>query len=542
MGWTEHTDAAMRMETHFGDRLVRCFSDRPADTYAVFENTLARVPDQEAVVAGELRLSYRELGEIVEQTAAGLGQIGVGRNDRIGVLLGNRAEYIVAVLAALRVGAIAVPIGTRLVADEIHYVLDNCGACLLVFDSELEATVAALGPLPGLRHRVSCPPPGAHVRFDGLALDAPKLPARQPAPEEDTAFILYTSGTTGLPKGAMLTHFNIAHSLRHFELAQRLGPDERSMLAVPGTHVTGLVAIILSMLNVGGTVLILPTFHVQEFLKLAARERMTHTVLVPAMYNLCLLDSSLARYNLSAWRLGSYGGAPMPESAIADLGAKLPHLCLMNGYGATETTSPTSVTPIGEALSRRDTIGLPLHCAEVIIADDDGRELPAGSLGEIWIRGPMVVPGYWGAPAATAEAFTDGFWHSGDIGFLDADGYLHLVDRKKDMVNRGGYKIYSVEVENVLARHPGVLEAAVVAKPCPVLGERVHAFISRKLGELTECDLSAFCEGQLADYKRPESYTLLDEPLPRSGAGKLLKRNLREQLKNEGTSPARTSR
>jgi acyl-CoA synthetase (AMP-forming)/AMP-acid ligase II len=338
----------------------------------------------------------------------------------------------------------------------------------------------------------------------------------------------------------MLTHFNISHSLRHFELAQFLGADERSVLAVPGTHVTGLVAIILSMLNVGGAILMLPTFRVQRFLELAARERMTHTVLVPAMYNLCLLDADFSRHDLSAWRLGSYGGAPMPEATIVALGAKLPDLCLMNGYGATETTSPASVTPIGEAFQRRDTIGLPLHCAEVMVVDEHGRELPTGSVGEIWIKGPMVVPGYWEDPEATAGAFTGGFWHSGDVGFIDPDGYLHLVDRKKDMINRGGYKIYSVEVENVLAQHPGVLEAAVVAKPCAVLGERVHAFICRRFSYLDERDLSAFCADRLADYKRPESFTLLDEPLPRNSAGKLLKRSLREQLKRDTFSPVQT--
>jgi acyl-CoA synthetase (AMP-forming)/AMP-acid ligase II len=310
------------------------------------------------------------------------------------------------------------------------------------------------------------------------------------------------------------------------------------MLAVPGTHVTGLVAIILSMINVAGTVLMLATFRVEPFLQLAARERMTHTVLVPAMYNLCLLDPNLAQYDLSVWRLGSYGGAPMPESTIVELGARLPHLGLMNGYGATETTSPTSVTPIGEALTRRDTIGLPLHCAEVIVVGEDDRALPTGSVGEIWIKGPMVIPGYWEAPAATAETFKDGFWRSGDVGFLDADGYLHLVDRKKDVVNRGGYKVSSVEVENLLAQHPGILEAAVVAKPCPVLGERVHAFVSRKVKELNEHDLSGFCVDRLADYKRPESYTLLDEPLPRNSAGKLLKRHLREQLQHASPSSA----
>jgi O-succinylbenzoic acid--CoA ligase len=399
----------------------------------------------------------------------------------------------------------------------------------------LEETVAALGPLGPLEHRVSCPTSAAEVSFDGLSLDAPKLPPRQAAPEEETVFILYTSGTTGLPKGAMLTHFNVCHSLRHFELAQELGRDERSLLAVPGTHVTGLVAIILSMLNVGGTVLVLPVFRVQAFLELAAREGMTHTVLVPAMYNLCLLDPQFARHDLSAWRLGSYGGAPMPEATIVALGQALPDLSLMNGYGATETTSPTSVTPIGAALARRDTIGVPLHCAEVIVVDDRGRELPAGRLGEIWIKGPMVVPRYWGNPQATAESSTGGFWHSGDVGFVDADGFLHLVDRKKDMINRGGYKVYSVEVENVLAQHPGVLEAAIVAKPCPVLGERVHAFVSRTHSELTERELSLFCVDRLADYKRPESYTLVDVPLPRNGAGKLLKRSLRGRLSSADT-------
>jgi len=166
-----------------------------------------------------------------------------------------------------------------------------------------------------------------------------------------------------------------------------------------------------------------------------------------------------------------------------------------------------------------------------MVVDDDGREVPAGSVGDIWIRGPMVVPGYWRDPDATAASFTAGFWHSGDIGSLDADGYLRLVDRKKDMINRGGYKIFSVEVENVIAQHPGVLECAVVAKACPVLGERVHAYVSRAREDVTAESVSRFCAEKLADYKVPESITLLDEALPRSSAGKVLKRTLRDQLR-----------
>jgi O-succinylbenzoic acid--CoA ligase len=329
----------------------------------------------------------------------------------------------------------------------------------------------------------------------------------------------------------MLTHLNIWHSLRHFELAHRLGPGERSLLAVPATHVTGLVAIVLSMINVGGTTLMLSSFSARRFLGLAVRERMTHTVLVPAMYNLLLLDPDFGRSDLSSWRLGSYGGAPMPESAIVALGERLPGLTLMNGYGATETSSPTSLTPFDRGLARRDTVGLPVHCAEVIVVDESGREVPSGAIGEFWIRGPMVVPGYWRDPAATATSFTAGFWHSGDLGYLDADGYLHLVDRKKDMINRGGYKVYSAEVENVLAGHPGVLECAVVAKSCPVLGERVHAYVSRTAPNVTAEDLRAFCSTSLADYKVPESFTILDQPLPRNNSGKILKRELRDKLK-----------
>lgn len=531
MSWAHGSDLAIRREAHFGDRVVRCFADRTADLFTLFERAIASGADDEALVAGTVRLTYRELGAWVERVASGLARQGMERGDRLALVLGNRAEFVVAVLAALRVGAIAVPVGTRLAAAELRYVLEHCQAKLLVHDAEAQGAKAAAEGLSCLQHVIDCGTAGSDLTFGNLPLDEPMDMARPSVAEEDTAFLLYTSGTTGRPKGAMLTHLNVWHSLRHFELAHRLGPGERSLLAVPATHVTGLVAIVLSMINVGGTTLMLSSFSARRFIDLAVRERMTHTVLVPAMYSLLLLDPDFGRGDLSSWRLGSYGGAPMPESAIVALGERLPGLTLMNGYGATETSSPTSLTPFGQGLARRETIGLPVHCAEVIVADDRGREVPLGQVGELWIRGPMVVPGYWGDPAATAGSFTAGFWHSGDLGFRDTDGYLHLVDRKKDMINRGGYKVYSAEVENVLAGHPGVLECAVVAKPCPVLGERVHAYVSRTTPSVTGDELRAFCTSSLADYKVPESFTLLDQPLPRNNSGKILKRELRDDLK-----------
>jgi long-chain acyl-CoA synthetase len=522
-----------RYEAHFGDRVVRCFIERQADIYAIFERAVMLSPAAEAVVAGNVRLTYRDLHGCVEQVAAGLHHLGLAAGERVGVLVGNRPEFIVCILAALRLGAIAVPIDMRLAPAEVKFVLEHAEARVLMVDWDAARITSEIRKLPRVTV-VQCGGGAERLSFGDLALQQARAPDRPLPAEEDTAFLLYTSGTTGSPKAAMLTHLNVWHSLRHFALAHQLGLAERSLLAVPATHVTGLVAIVLSMINVGGAVLMLRSFNVRDFLSLAARERMTHTVLVPAMYNLLLRDPERHSLDLSAWRLGSYGGAPMPEATIVALGQWLPQLALVNGYGATETTSPTSLTPIGEGLARRDTVGKPVHCAEIIVVDDDGREVAAGAVGEIWIRGPMVIPGYWRNPDATSASFTAGFWHSGDIGSIDADGYLRLVDRKKDMINRGGYKIYSVEVENVITQHPGVLECAVVAKSCPVLGERVHAFVGRTTVDVTAESLSRFCVDKLADYKIPETFTLLDGSLPRSSAGKILKRVLRDQLTETG--------
>lgn len=521
---------ATRYEAHFDDRVVLCFAEREKDIYRVFERAVARRPQAEALISAKARITYGELNGHVERVAAGLHRLGVVAGERVGVLLGNRPEFVMAVLAALRLGAIAVPIGTRLASAEIRYILEHSGARVAIYDDEASGAATAVGELAGSVIGIRCPDSGAGVSFEGLVLDG-TAPVHTIPAEEDTAFLLYTSGTTGRPKGAMLTHLNVWHSLKHFELGHRLGENERSLLAVPATHVTGLVAIILSMINVEGATLLLPVFKSRDFLELAARERMTHTVLVPAMYNLLLREPERASYDLQAWHLGSYGGAAMPESAIVSLGQWLPHLSLVNGYGATETSSPTSLTPIGEGLARRETVGKPVHCADVIVVDDHGCQVPHGTAGEIWIRGPMVVPGYWRDAEATRSSFTAGYWHSGDVGSIDAEGFLRLVDRKKDMINRGGYKIYSVEVENVLASLPGVFECAVVAKSCPVLGERVHAFVSRSNRDVSAESITRLCAERLADYKVPESFTLMDEPLPRSSAGKVLKRTLRDQLR-----------
>jgi long-chain acyl-CoA synthetase len=309
----------------------------------------------------------------------------------------------------------------------------------------------------------------------------------------------------------------------------QLTAADRSIAAVPLAHVTGVIANIMSMARCTGSLIILPEFKAAAFLKVAAAERVTHSLMVPAMYNLCLLQADFAMYDLSAWRIGGYGGAPMPIATIEKLAATIPGLQLINAYGATETTSPSTLMPGDLTASYLDSVGLPCPGTRVLVMDAEGRELPRGEIGEIWIAGAQVIKGYWNKDKATAESFTGGFWHSGDLGAIDAQDFVRVFDRQKDMINRGGLKIYSAEVESVLAGHPAVVESAILAKPCPVLGERVHAVIVVK-EEVGGEALRAWCAARLSDYKVPETIVLTMDALPRNANGKVMKRQLREAL------------
>lgn len=341
--------------------------------------------------------------------------------------------------------------------------------------------------------------------------------------------ILYTSGTTGKPKGAMLAHCNVIHSSMVFVACLQLTKADRSIAAVPLGHVTGVVANITTMARCAGTLIVMPEFKAGEYLRLASRERVTYTVMVPAMYNLCLLQPDFDSYDLSSWRIGGFGGAPMPIATIEKLATKIPRLQLANCYGATETTSPSTMMVAEFVASHIDSVGLPCPGATIIATDAEGRELPRGEIGEIWIRGASVIKGYWNNPKATADNFTGGFWHSGDLGSIDKDNFVRVFDRQKDMINRGGLKIYSAEVESVLAGHPAVVESAIVARSCPVLGERVHAIVVIR-DSVERAALQAWCAERLSDYKVPETMELMAESLPRNANGKVIKRQLRERL------------
>lgn len=507
----------LRDELHFADRVVRCYADRPADVVALLEAAVAAGPNDDAVVDGEVRLSFAELWRAAAGVAVELAALGFAQGDRLGVLLPNGWPFVVVIVGAWRAGVVPVPISTRATPADIAFLVGDCSARAVVVD-------------PAMAERL--PLDASPVLTDPARLErwrqggTPGPVARR---EEDTALLLYTSGTTGRPKGAMLTDLNLVHSCLHFRHVFGLTSADRAVLAVPATHVTGIVGLVLTPLAAGGTVLVLPSFDACGFLELAARERMTWTILVPAMYNLCLLRARLADYDLGAWRIGCYGGAAMPEATIEALARELPHLALANAYGATETTSASTLMPLDDGGAHASSVGRAVPCAEVRIMDDEGREQEPGATGEVWIRGPMVVPGYWQRPDETARAFRGGFWRSGDIGALDAEGYLRVFDRKKDLINRGGYKVYSVEVENTLLAHPAIADAAVVPAADPVLGEKVHAFVQVRT-PVDAATLRAHCAACLADYKVPDDFTLDETPLPRNANGKLQKQVLRQRL------------
>lgn len=516
--WKDHlTLPAMRSETHFG-RTLRCFADRPASMYQMFERAVARDPAKEAIAFETQRWSYAQMDAEVARLANGLAARGVRQGERVVLFVSNRPEFVFTLYALQKLGAIAVPVGVREQGPGLTYIVNQCGAVGIVFDDELAERIPAEDAARCLTVRL---PVSALAELDGPAVAAAQTS------EDDCACILYTSGTTGHPKGAMLTHLNVAHSAIHYEIALKLSSEDRAALAVPASHVTGLVALIVAMMHVGGTLVIMAEFKAPAFVELVARERISFSLMVPAMYQLCLLQPSFRTLDLSSWRVGGFGGAPMPVPTVQALAEAVPGLTLVNCYGSTETTSPATIMPLGLSAVHNDSVGIAVPCAEIRVIDDEGRDVPRGTSGELLISGPMVVPGYWDNPEATAKGFLDGGWRSGDLGSVDEQGLVRIFDRIKDMINRGGFKIYSVEVENVLMALPGVVEAAVVGYPCEVLGERVHAYLYAPRAAADAEAVRAHCAARLADYKVPEKVMFVDKPLPRNANGKLLKRSLR---------------
>jgi acyl-CoA synthetase (AMP-forming)/AMP-acid ligase II len=414
------------------DGILR-YEGRPDSLVEMLRRSVDAGADCEALV--ELRgdrLTYQELWDRAGRVAGGLRLAGVAPGDRVAIRLPNGADWCVAFFGIQLAGAVVVPVNTRFSEPEVEYVVGDSGAAYVIEPGR---------PLPD----------GNPLAADGL----------QP---EDLAAIFYTSGTTGFPKGAMTTHANFLANTETCRRVMYLPARQalRNLVSVPLFHVTGCNSQLLATTEMGGTTVIMPAFEVQAFLRAIAEERIDLLVSVPAVFWLAMNQPNFAEFDVSKVRALMYGGAPTPPDVVAQLRIAFPNARLGNGFGLTETSSVATFLPHEYCETQAQTVGLaaPVVELDLIDVDDEG-------VGELLIRGQNVVQGYWQKPDATATTFTDGWLHTGDLARIDDEGFVQIVDRKKDMVNRGGENVYCVEVENVLIEHPAVFEAAVVGVPRP---------------------------------------------------------------------------
>jgi long-chain acyl-CoA synthetase len=508
--------------------------------------------DTDFVVQGDRRLSYGGHNARVRATAEGLTAWGVQRGDRVALLSANNPEWIVAFWACAAASAICVPLNAWWRAEELQFALEDSGSRVLICDERRWELVKHLPEvLPALEqvYVIGTDTPAAGAAPFG-ALEAGGDPGGFPAvevDEDDIAGIFYTSGTTGKPKGATVTHRQTLANLQNLfllgavQVMQGAAPPAElsgttqaaSLLIVPLFHTTGCHATMVLNYASGGKLVLMPPgrFDPDGAMRLVQDERVTSIGGVPTVMWRLLESPNFGAYDLSSVTRISYGGAPSGAELVERIAEAFPNAKagLATAYGLTETASVATAIGGDDYVAHPGSAGRAVPTVELRIVGADGNDVPPGETGEVWIKGPTVSShGYWNRPDANAESFTDGWFHTGDLGRFDAEGYLYIVDRAKDMVIRGGENIYSVEIENVLYEHADVIDAAVVGVPHKTLGEEVRAVVQLKPGSTTSAaDLQRFCAEHLAAYKVPAQVELVDQPLPRNPAGKILKQALR---------------
>jgi acyl-CoA synthetase (AMP-forming)/AMP-acid ligase II len=476
---------------------IACYLDRPPSLVEMLRRSVEDAPQSEAIVeVGGERITYRDLWDRSARVAGGLEALGIARGDRVAIRLGNGLKWCLAFYGIELAGAIAVPVNTRFTDTEVEYVINDSGSKFVCLSDE---------PLP-----------------DGPALAVENLQS------EDTAAIFYTSGTTGFPKGAITTHGNFLSNIENCRRVAHLPFDGslRTLVSVPLFHVTGCNSQFLVACEGKSTTVIMPAFEVQTFLSVIEEERINSLTSVPAIYWLAMNQPNWHEVNTANVQFLSYGGAPIAPDLVGRILESFPNALVGNGFGLTETSSVATYLPHEYARLRPETVGFPAPVVDVKLAPGSD-----GDVGELLIRGPNVVSGYWNKPEATAETFVDGWLHTGDVARLDDQGFVQILDRKKDMVNRGGENVYCVEVENVLAAHPAVFEVAVMGVFDEMMGEKVGAAIVLKPGAHAQIsEIVEFAQSHLADFKIPQYLAFCSEVLPRNPGGKILKKVLRSNV------------
>jgi len=508
---------------------------------AAFAHCAEKHASKIAIFWGELEISYATLLAQTQTVAARLQTgFGVKPGDRVALWMKNCPEFVPAVFGTLTTAGVVVPVNNFLKPAEVSYILNDSGTNVIITDAELGAHFARLSDArPQLKllkvEEFAFPgSPGSATLCSGATAED-RNPARSETgerqspvadlTEQDLAALLYTSGTTGHPKGAMLTHGNFLHNVASCMAALDVRDDERVVVALPQFHSFMFTVGTLLPMLCGCGILLLKTLHpFKQVLEEIARHRGTILPAVPSFYRTLLAVPEFGRLPL---RLCISGGAPLPVEVFNEFTRKFP-FPLREGYGPTESSPVASVNPI-HGLNKPGSIGKPIPNVELSVRDDAGRELPVGNIGEICIRGGNVMRGYWNQPEETAKVLRGGWLYTGDVGYCDPDGYYYITDRKKDMLLVNGINVYPREIEEVLYQFPGVKEAAVIGTPDPRKGEQPVAFIAMAEGQtLDEKALLQFIRGKLADYKLPRQIVLLPA-LPRNATGKILKTELRKQ-------------
>ena len=516
--------------------LARYAEGQPADiepahasALAMFEATVRRCPDAVAVHYLDAALTHGELDALSGAFGAALAQRGVARGDRIALYLQNVPEFVIAVLAAWKLGAIAVSVNPMLKEREVRTLLEDCRPVAMVTLESLRDEVASAA-VAGTSVRTIVTTPQLHELARAHAGQAPPDPGLGP---DDVAFLTYTSGTTGPPKGAMNTHGNVVFSSHTYRDWVGVGGDDVILGVAPLFHITGLIAHVGVMLLTGAPLVLFNRFDAAVALELIERHRVTFTTGAITVF-IALMDAAEAgSRDTSSLRTVVSGGAPIAPATVEAFEERF-GVYIHNIYGLTETTSPSHCVPIGsrapvDPTSGALSVGVPVYGTVVQVVDEDDRDVAPGEVGELVTSGPQVVPGYWGRPEESERAMPGGALHTGDVGFMDADGWFYVVDRKKDQINAAGFKVWPREVEDVLYGHPAVREVAVVGVPDAYRGETVKAYVSLRPGADVDADeLIAFCRERMAAYKYPRQIEFVDE-LPRTASGKVLRRALRDR-------------
>lgn len=495
---------------------------------------LQTTPDDIATVCEERRQSFRTLADRVARIAGGLGGLGVAPGDRVAMLSMNSDRYLEFYLSCPWIGALAVPLNFRWSVDEITYGLNDCEAGVLFLGDGFAAMLPAIrAACPTIRHVIfsgSGELPEGCIALDALVADSDPVADLMRGGDQSYG-IFYTGGTTGKSKGVVLSHANILNSAMGV-MAEGIFADAPVGLHVaPMFHLADMMGTACILLR-GGRHVMLASYRPDAVSKIVAKERITDLLLVPAMLQTLVEHPDFATIDKSSVRAVLYGASPASESLLSKAMAALPGVAFGQVYGMTETAATNSILRPADHLReagklRMRSAGRSFLHVRMRIALPDGSEAAIGEVGEILVRGPMVMQEYFNKPEATAEALRDGWLHTGDLGYVDEGGYVFIVDRSKDMIISGGENIFSLEVENAIASHPAVQSVGVIGVPCTQWGESVHAFVVPRAGALlTLADLDSHCRARIAGYKVPRSMDLV-ESLPISSAGKLLKTELR---------------